>query len=172
MYILSGLPARGATDPNLTKAVYLKALEGVTRHSLEVATDKIIKGHSGLEHGFMPSPPELRRECERVMKPINDSELYVREVERGRKEAYRLKQQNTKVDHKKGRKIIAEHVDHGTWVSSGKRDYPVGSVWCAKTGAVYSPLPTVVPSAASNARFADIPDQPIKDTFKQVGTAA
>lgn len=171
MYILSGLPARGATDPNLTKAVYLKALEGVTRHSLEVAADKIIMGHSGLEHGFMPSPPELRRECERVMKPITDSELYVREVERGRKEAFRLKKQNTKTDHKKGRTILAKNIDHGTWVSSGKRDYPVGSLWCAKTGAVYSPKPTVVPQAAARDRFADIPDQPITNTFKQVGTA-
>lgn len=171
MYILSALPSRVQSDRTLFKEVYFRALHGVSRHSLEVAVQNIIQGHSELQHGFMPSPPELRRECERVMKPILDSMAYVREVERGRKEAYRLKQQNTKADHKKGRKIIAEHVDHGTWVSSGKRDYPVGSVWCAKTGAVYSPLPTVVPQAASNARFADIPDQQIKDTFKQVGTA-
>lgn len=171
MYILSGLPARGATDPNLTKAIYLKALEGVTRHSLEVVTDKIVKGHSGLEHGFMPSPPELRRECELVMKPINDSELYVREVEKAKAEAVVRHRNTSKKDNTKGRSILATGIDHGTWVSKGKHDYPAGSLWVAKTGTVYSPKPSTVPQAVAGDRYEGIPDQPITNTFKQAGAA-
>ena len=147
MYILSVLPARGATDPNLTRGVYLKALEGVTRHSLEVATDNIIKGHSNLEHGFMPSPPELRRECERVMKPINDSALYVREVERAREAAKRLKRHTSSVDATKNREILAVNIDHGTWTTTGKRTFPDGSLWEAKTGTVYGPANNTVNQA-------------------------
>ncbi len=150
MYILSVLPARGATDANLTRGVYLKALEGVTRHSLEVATDNIIKGHSNLEHGFMPSPPELRRECERVMKPINDNALYVREVERAREAAKRLKRNTSSVDATKSREILAVNIDHSTWITTGKRTFPDGSLWEAKTGTVYGP---------------------VRDIFKQAGAA-
>ncbi len=139
MYILSVLPARGATDPNLTRGVYLKALEGVTRHSLEVATDNIIKGHSNLEHGFMPSPPELRRECERVMKPINDSARYVREVDQARAEA-KGRKYSSPVDATINRDILAVNVDHGTWTTTGKRTFPDGSLWEAKTGTVYGPV--------------------------------
>lgn len=171
MYILSALPSRVQSDRTLFKEVYFRALHGVSRHSLEVAVQNIIQGHSELQHGFLPSPPELRRECERVMKPILDSMAYVREVEKAKAEAVVRHRNRSKADNTKGRSVLATGIDHGTWVSSGKRDYPVGSVWCAKTGAVYSPLPTVVPPAASNTRFVDIPDQPIKDTFKQVGAA-
>ena len=143
MYILSALPTRDPIDRTLVMVVYLKALEGVTRHSLEVAADNIIKGHSNLEHGFMPSPPELRRECERVMKPINDSARYVREVEQARAEA-KGRKHSSPVDQTKNRDILAVNIDHGTWTTTGKRTFPTGSLWEAKTGTVYGPVNVAV----------------------------
>jgi hypothetical protein len=68
--LLAKLPRRAATDPEMVVAVYLIALEGVTRYALEKATRLIVQGRLG--HPFMPSPPELRIECDRIMQPHQD----------------------------------------------------------------------------------------------------
>ncbi len=47
---------------------YHIALEGVTRWGLAEAIKAILKGALG--HGFMPSPPELRRQYETAMGPV------------------------------------------------------------------------------------------------------
>jgi hypothetical protein len=60
----------------LLKATYMIALDGVTRYSLEKATKLILQGSLG--HAFMPSPPELRQQCDRIMQPHQD---YLRGVE-------------------------------------------------------------------------------------------
>ncbi len=140
MYILSALPSRVQSDRKLFKEVYFRALHGVSRHSLEMAVQNIIQGHSDLQHGFMPSPPELRRECERVMKPILDNMAYVREVEKARAEAIAYNKAHPKTDHTKGREVIAVGIDHGAWVARAKQEYPVGSLWVAKTATVYGPV--------------------------------
>ncbi|NKE77555.1 hypothetical protein [Ochrobactrum sp. MC-1LL] len=41
---------------------------------------EILRG--SLDHPFFPSPPELRRECERVMKPVINAERAQREREK------------------------------------------------------------------------------------------
>lgn len=82
MYILSALPSRVQSDRTLFKEVYFRALHGVSRHSLEVAVQNIIQGHSELQHGFLPSPPELRQTCDAVMKPILDARAWDAERDR------------------------------------------------------------------------------------------
>ena len=68
--MLSRLPMRQPTEMELATEVYLIALEGVTAHGLSQATKAIIRGSLG--HAFMPSPPELRQECERIMDVERD----------------------------------------------------------------------------------------------------
>ena len=63
----------------------MKALDGVTKHGLELAVDNILRGSLG--HGFMPSPPEMRLQCDEVMRPIREAEA------RDRREAEILKEQ-------------------------------------------------------------------------------
>ncbi len=70
--LLRSLPRR-ATDTGqgkLNLEAYFIALEGVTRWGLSEAIKAILKGALG--HGFMPSPPELRRQYEVAMKPVYD----------------------------------------------------------------------------------------------------
>lgn len=69
--MLSGLRSRASDNDSLNVATYYIALEGVTRHSLQVATKNILQGSLG--HPFLPDPPELRQECNKVMKPILDA---------------------------------------------------------------------------------------------------
>lgn len=140
MYTLSGLPGRGPTDQKLTRAVYMMALRGVTRHSLEMAVQNFITGHSHCDHSFMPAPPELRRECERVMKPILDSLTYTREVEKAKAATAEHRRNSSKRDNTAGRDVLAVGIDHLTWVSRAKHDYPTGSLWVAKTATVYGPV--------------------------------
>jgi hypothetical protein len=65
LILLAKLPMRSPSDLAVVKAVYLIALEGVAAFGLEQATKAILRGSLG--HPFMPSPPELRMECERIM---------------------------------------------------------------------------------------------------------
>jgi len=66
--LLSSLPSRASADDQVNVAGFYMALEGVTRHGLQTATKQIMQGSLG--HAFLPSPPELRQECDKVMKPI------------------------------------------------------------------------------------------------------
>lgn len=63
---LSGLPSRVTTAGELDNAAFMIALEGVTRHGLLQAVKAILKGALG--HAFLPSPPELRLQCEKAME--------------------------------------------------------------------------------------------------------
>ncbi|MGR9399313.1 hypothetical protein ACU8M5_06040 [Rhizobium leguminosarum] len=65
--LANALPGRQPVDKQLLLAAYQVALEGVTRWGLAQATREILQG--SLAHGFMPSPPELRREIDRIMAP-------------------------------------------------------------------------------------------------------
>ncbi len=139
MYILSALPSRAPADRKLVREVYLRALRGVTRHSLNVAVDDIIQGHSGLTHGFMPSPPELRRECERIMQPIIDRLAYQQELRAQQAEILEFRKRRGERDHLKGRAVVATGIDHLTWLAK-RKEYPTGALWVAKTATVYGPI--------------------------------
>lgn len=58
------MPSRPTTGA-LDKASYYLALDGVTRHGLSGAVRSILQGRLG--HGFFPSPPELRIQCDKAM---------------------------------------------------------------------------------------------------------
>lgn len=63
---LSGLPSRQTTAGDLDNAAFMLALEGVAKHGLSEAVKRILKGALG--HGFLPSPPELRLQCDKAME--------------------------------------------------------------------------------------------------------
>lgn len=65
--LANSLPGRQPADMHLMLAAFEVALEGVSRWGLAQATREILQG--SLPHGFMPSPPELRREIDRIMGP-------------------------------------------------------------------------------------------------------
>lgn len=64
--LLAGLPAREADGDAVDKAAYYLALEGVTKFGLREAVKAILQGKHG--HGFFPSPPELRMQCDAAME--------------------------------------------------------------------------------------------------------
>ncbi|WP_049730648.1 hypothetical protein [Rhizobium ecuadorense] len=66
-FLANALPGRQPGDMELMLAAYQVALEGVSRWGLAQAVREILQG--SLTHGFMPSPPELRREIDRIMVP-------------------------------------------------------------------------------------------------------
>ena len=84
--LLSSLPSRASDSDQVNVAGYYLALEGVTRHGLQQATKQIMQGSLG--HAFLPSPPELRQESEKVMRPILEARA------RDRREAEILKEQH------------------------------------------------------------------------------
>ncbi|TBC42724.1 hypothetical protein [Rhizobium ruizarguesonis] len=65
--LANALPGRQPADLQLMLGAYQVALEGCSRWGLAQATREILQG--SLTHNFMPSPPELRREIDRIMSP-------------------------------------------------------------------------------------------------------
>lgn len=65
LILLAHLPMRNPTDMAAAKRAYMLSLEGCTAYGLDQAAKAILRGSLG--HPFMPSPPELRIEIERIM---------------------------------------------------------------------------------------------------------
>lgn len=63
---LSALPSRATSSATIDKVAFLTALDGVTRYGLGEAVKAILKG--ALAHAFLPSPPELRMQCDKAME--------------------------------------------------------------------------------------------------------
>ena len=63
---ISGLPSRETTAGEIDNAAFMMALDGVTRYGLSEAVKFILRGALG--HAFLPSPPELRMQCDRAME--------------------------------------------------------------------------------------------------------
>lgn len=100
--LLSGLRSRASDNAGVNVALYYIALKGVTRHGLQVATENIIQGSLG--HPFLPDPPELRQECNRVMKPILEAQA--RDAENAR--------------ILKGQKEMLEAMRSGNWTPESR----------------------------------------------------
>ena len=87
---LAALPNRSADVAMDNLDMFVEALDGVRADHLEHAIAAIIKG--ALNHGFMPSPPELRIQCDRCAKAESEQVAGLA-VERRRQEeaaAYRV----------------------------------------------------------------------------------
>lgn len=82
--LLSSLPSRASANEQVNIAGYYLALEGVSRHGLQTATKLILQGSLG--HTFLPSPPELRQECNKVMKPIFEARAWDADRDRALRE--------------------------------------------------------------------------------------
>jgi len=63
---LGSLPTRASDDALGDFEVYVTALQGARFDHLELAITAIMRGALG--HGFLPSPPELRIECDKIAK--------------------------------------------------------------------------------------------------------
>src|SRR5690606_5403817 len=64
--MLSRLPARETSSVEFDQMLYFVALKGTTQHGLFEAVTFILRGALG--HGFFPSPPELRMQCDKAME--------------------------------------------------------------------------------------------------------
>ncbi|MBY5501255.1 hypothetical protein HFO82_21910 [Rhizobium leguminosarum] len=78
--LVNALPGRQPFDMQLLLGAYEVALEGCSRWGLVQAIREILQG--SLPHGFLPSPPELRREVNRVMGPHEAARRREAEAER------------------------------------------------------------------------------------------
>lgn len=64
--MFSGLPSAPSTSPERDEATFAIALDGVTRHGLFEAARAILQGALG--HGYFPTPPALRMQCDKAME--------------------------------------------------------------------------------------------------------
>lgn len=81
---LAVLPSRATSSGELDRAAYHTALDGVTKYGLSWAVRSILRG--GLKHGFLPSPPELRMQCDKAMEPHLEMKRVIDRAERMKRE--------------------------------------------------------------------------------------
>jgi len=65
------LPTAGLDEGQAAAAgrAFLIALEGVPRFALQEAVRLVLRGEAGLDHRFMPAPPELKALVDRISLP-------------------------------------------------------------------------------------------------------
>ena len=167
MYILSGLPTREPVDPNLIRSLYIGALENVTIHSLEVAVNNFRDGQSYVEHTFMPSPPELRKECDRVQRKFAEERARKLDPHRQRheNEQQRLRHEQTKTPEARARVAAM--------LSQFNQDHEVRQAVARNDGLAETTdqIRSRIIGQIGETVFNNIPDLPVRDTFKQVGAA-
>ncbi|MDM7852353.1 hypothetical protein [Pseudochrobactrum kiredjianiae] len=165
MYILSALPTRDPIDRNLIQIVYLKALEGVTIHSLEIATNNFNSGHSHVDHTFMPSQAELRKECDLVQRKFAEERARKLDPHRQRceNEQQRLRHEATKTPEARARvaAMLARFNQSHDEAKASER----------QSGITETPdqVRDRLIGQIGETAFNNIPDLPVRDTFKQVG---
>lgn len=167
MYILSALPTREPVDRNLIRIVYLKALEGVTIHSLEVATNNFNNGHSHVDHTFMPSQAELRKECDLVQRGFAVERARKLDPHRQRHENEQLqaRHEQTKTPEARARvaAMLARFNQAYDEAKAAERQEGIAETTDQVRGRLIGQIGETV--------FNNIPDLPVRDTFKQVGAA-
>jgi hypothetical protein len=102
---LSGLPSRATTAGAMDNAAFMIALDGVTRYGLDAAVKSILRGSLG--HPFLPSPPELRLECDKVMRYHQMEADRIRRQEREAENHFDWKPP-TEAEKAKARKVYAQ----------------------------------------------------------------
>jgi len=163
--LLSSLPSRASVSDQINLAGYYIALEDVSRHGLQTATKLILQGSLG--HTFLPSPPELRQECNKVMKPILEAQAW--EAERARI----LKEQKEMLDAMKA----------GTWTLESRQRASDGWQTAKEAmrtqgeqqGSHDAAMARLKAAAEANGATFDLDamkNSPSASTFKQAGRAA
>lgn len=139
---MSALPSRsfqssGAEFISAQKS-YFDVLVGVDVSILDKAITKFLSGEL-IPHGeseqWFPSPAAIAHQCRQIISELGSD----RARERGIKNAVaELSAAKAKDNDLSKREILDRDVSHGEWVTKAK-NYPVGSVWEARTGRVYAP---------------------------------
>lgn len=108
MLSLTGLPSRKSISPEVEVESYMVALEKVTRYSLIKASKSILQGALG--HAFLPSPAELRLQCDKAMAPFNEQREREHRKKRAREnfDSYQGLKQPTSESRARVNKILTE----------------------------------------------------------------
>lgn len=156
---LSGLPSRDSANGQMETAGYYVALEGVSRFAIQTASKAIMRGALG--HTFFPSPPELRIQCEDVMKPIR--EAHARD-KRDREVRADMKRDSERqyVPPERRRALVQKWETMKAEQDAQRQNEEFETV---------SELRSRIIGQIGETAFNNIPDLPVRDTFKQVGTA-
>lgn len=114
---------------------YSVALEGVTAYGLHTAVENILRGSLG--HGFMPKPPVLRLEIDKVMQPLNEERARNARDRRVIEEMDSTKPSGVITNNTEGRTLIDTNVTLDEFRRKGMT-YGVGTLYVARTGEVWS----------------------------------
>lgn len=153
---LKSLPARPSLDLEFDEAVYIVALEGVTKWGLREAVRSILQG--GLDHSFYPAAPEFRMHCNAIMRPVIEKIEKERREHLLREQEAEFKTLEPKSPEAKAR-ASAAYSAFLAGIETDKRDGKTEAQELEEIRAKYDP-----------ELLAAIPDQPENSTFKQLNS--
>lgn len=93
------LPTSGLDEGQAAAAgrAYLIALEGAPRFALQEAVRLVLRGEAGLDHRFMPTPPELKALVDRLSLPARAHRVQLRRLLKARVERVPTEEERAKV---------------------------------------------------------------------------
>ena len=162
---LKSLPSRTSDTAEIDLLSFEDALEGVSATVLLEAVRQV--NQAVLGHAFHPSPPELRMLCDKIQRQISEDRARKAEGERQRRESEQRRLQHEKTKTPEARARVAAMLarfnqDHEARQAAARSD------GLAETA---EQVRDRLKGQIGETAFNNIPDLPVRDTFKQVGHA-
>lgn len=138
---LTALPSRSFRNESefiSAQTAYVDVLTGVDINILSKVCRNFMAGEymeAGQKEQWFPSPAEIAYQCKKINAALLSDRAREREI---RETVAELTGANKGHKDLSKREILDRDVSHGEWVTKAK-NYPVGSVWEARTGRVYAP---------------------------------
>ncbi len=163
--MLKSLPSRVSDTAEIDRQAFIIGQQGVTRGALAEAVKQVLRGALG--HGFHPSAPEFRLLCDSIQRKQAEERARGEEELRQRRENEQRRLQHEKTKTPEARARVAAMLarfnqDHEARQASARND---------GLGETADQLRDRLKGQIGETAFNNIPDFPVRDTFKQVGAA-
>ena len=161
--MLKSLPSRASDTAEIDRQAFIIGQQGVTRGALAEAVKQVLRGALG--HGFHPSAPEFRLLCDGIQRKQAEERARGSDERRQRceNEQQRLRHEQTKTPEARARvaAMLARFNQSHDEAKASER----------QSGITETPdqVRDRLIGQIGETAFNNIPDLPVRDTFKQVG---
>lgn len=163
--MLKSLPSRASDTAEIDRQAFIIGQQGVTRGALAEAVKQVLRGALG--HGFHPSAPEFSLLCDGIQRKQAEERARGSDERRQRRdnEQQRLRHEQTKTPEARARvaAMLARFNQSHDEAKASER----------QSGITETPdqVRDRLIGQIGETAFNNIPDLPVRDTFKQVGAA-
>lgn len=161
--MLKSLPSRASNTAEFDRQAFIIGQQGVMRGALAEAVKLVLRGELG--HGFHPSAPEFRLLCDRVQRKQAEDRARGSEAKHQLEENASLQARHAQTKTPEARARVTAMLARFNQAHNEAKAYE------RQEGIAETPdqLRDRLIGQIGETTFDNIPDLPVRDTFKQVG---